>query len=379
MADRYLPGFKSGGPIRSLSNLVARLGGEVAFRVVTRDRDGGDTAPYPGIAPGWQPVGRAEVRYLAPAEQTPSAIARTIKDAGHEVLYLNSLFSPRFTLVPLALRRLGMIPRTPVVLAPRGELSSGALSLKSAKKRTWLQGARMAGLYRGIVWHATAPEEAEEIRGWFGADARVFVAANLGASAESTHLAPRVAKVPGRLRVLFLSRIARKKNLDVAIRALALVRGVEVEFHVHGPREDAAYWEECRALADMLPANVRMEYRGEVEHARVAETMRAHDLFFLPTRGENYGHAIAEALRAGTPALLADTTPWRGLEAAGAGWDLPADDVAGFARAVEAAGAMDAQQHARLSAGAIAFAATRTDDDAAVDAYRAMFRAPSAR
>jgi glycosyltransferase involved in cell wall biosynthesis len=375
MADRYLPGYKSGGPIRSLSNLVARLGDEIDFRVCTRDRDGGDTAPYPGIVAGeWQPVEKARVRYLAPAEQRMSVLRAVIAEAGHDVLYLNSAFSPLVTLRTLALRRLGRIPPRPVVLAPRGELSAGALSLKSAKKRAWLAAARTAGLYRGVLWHATADEEAEEIRHWFGAGVPVRVVPNLGPPGEMP-TAERAAKAPGRLRVVFLSRIARKKNLDVALRALARVRGGEIDFHVYGPAEDAAYWAECQALAAALPPHVRMEYRGAVEHARVAELMRGYDLFFLPTRGENFGHAIADALRAGTPVLIADTTPWRGLREAGAGWDLPADDVDGFARALEACAALDAEAHAALCRGAAALAARRLDDASAVDGYRALFRA----
>jgi glycosyltransferase involved in cell wall biosynthesis len=56
----------------------------------------------------------------------------------------------------------------------------------------------------------------------------------------------------------------------------------------------------------------------------------SYDLFFLPTRGENYGHVILESFLAGTPALIADTTPWRNLEEAGIGWDLALDDEQGF-------------------------------------------------
>ena len=35
------------------------------------------------------------------------------------------------------------------------------------------------------------------------------------------------------------------------------------------------------------------------------------DLFTFPTRGENFGHVIPEALSAGTPIILSDQTPWQ--------------------------------------------------------------------
>lgn len=45
----YLPGYKTGGPLRTLEHMVAQLGGDFLFRVVTSDRDAGDTWPYPGV------------------------------------------------------------------------------------------------------------------------------------------------------------------------------------------------------------------------------------------------------------------------------------------------------------------------------------------
>jgi len=35
----YLPGYKGGGPIRSVANIVDRLGEEFSFRIFTGDRD----------------------------------------------------------------------------------------------------------------------------------------------------------------------------------------------------------------------------------------------------------------------------------------------------------------------------------------------------
>src|SRR5579862_8316601 len=63
----YLPGFKAGGPIRSIENLVAALGGEFTFRIVTRDRDFRDKKPFSSIVPHrWVRVGHADVMYLRP-------------------------------------------------------------------------------------------------------------------------------------------------------------------------------------------------------------------------------------------------------------------------------------------------------------------------
>jgi hypothetical protein len=53
----YLPGFRSGGPVRSVSNLVQVLGDDYDFRIVCYDHDKG--VPYTNIAPRqWSRVGR---------------------------------------------------------------------------------------------------------------------------------------------------------------------------------------------------------------------------------------------------------------------------------------------------------------------------------
>jgi len=45
----YLPGYKAGGPIRTLANMVDKLGDDFQFKIVTADRDFDDMKPYPEI------------------------------------------------------------------------------------------------------------------------------------------------------------------------------------------------------------------------------------------------------------------------------------------------------------------------------------------
>src|SRR3546814_15539936 len=99
-----------------------------------------------------------------------------------------------------------------------------------------------------------------------------------------------------------------------------------------------------------------------------------HDIFFLPTFGENYGHVIAEALEAGLRLLICDQTPWRGLAEAGVGHDLPLNQPEAFVTAIEAEAArttrmVEAERaYAHLTKG---FAV-----DAVIDANRRLRLAP---
>lgn len=331
----YLPGFKAGGPLQSIANLVDRLGDEFTFRIVTGDRDTGDTKPYPDIRPGtWQQVGKAQVCYLSPELQRLRPIARLLQDTPHDVLYLNSFFTPRFTTLPLLARRLGLAPRCPTVIAPRGEFSEGALALKTRKKRVFMAASRATGLHSGLTWQASTEHEAADIRRTMGP-----VAPDIRVASDLPRRVPPTAQMaqrnPGEpLRVVFLSRISPKKNLLFALEVLAQVR-VPVTFSIYGPKGDADYWHRCEKAMNALPPNVCAEHCGPVDPAQVIPTLRAHDLFFLPTLGENYGHVIAEAFQAGLPVLLSDQTPWRGLDATGLGCDLPLGQKEAFVRYIE--------------------------------------------
>jgi glycosyltransferase involved in cell wall biosynthesis len=351
-ADWYLPGFKAGGPIRSIANMVEALGDEFQFKVITRDRDWLQTKPYENAVPGvWQPVGKAEVIYLTPRDLAWRNLSRVIRAVNPDILYFNSLFSPRFSILPLTLRRLGRIGKAPVILAPRGELSPNALSLKKAKKRLTLQATRSMGLYDQIVWQASTLHEASSIRSAFGDNIRVMIAPNIPAQASVlNHQASRERKVAGRLKILFLSRISRMKNLDGALTMLQGIDG-DLHFDIYGPLEqkDQQYWVECQKIISGLPPNIKVTYCGDIEHSKVTRVMKEHDLFFLPTLGENFGHVVPESLLNGCPVLISDRTPWQGLEEKGVGWVFPLSEPERFRRVIQGCVRMGPLDHTRLS------------------------------
>lgn len=369
----YLPGYEFGGPVRSVSNLADNLSDAFDFRIVTLDRDVSSLAPYPGVKVNeWNRVGPAFVYYISPESCSLRAQARLISDTPHDVIYLNSFFDRRFTLWPLIARQLGWIGDRPIVVAPRGEFSPGALELKRWKKTPFLYLARTVGLFRKVTWQASTDFEAEDIRQSFGSQAmRVVVARNLpqarGATASRTS-----TRRSGALRILFLSRITHKKNLDWALRTLSKVRS-PVSFSVVGTPEHSEYWELCKRLMKALPAHVTARYLGPIHPVAVPAMMATHDLFFLPTRGENYGHVIAEALQAGTPVLISDMTPWRNLAAHGVGWDLPLLSEDAFAERIDHCATMPEAVYEEMRSCVAAFANNQVNNPTSVEENRRLF------
>jgi glycosyltransferase involved in cell wall biosynthesis len=354
--DYYLPGYKGGGPIRTLSNLVTQLGDAIEWSIVTRDRDLGDEAPYPNVVPGsWHEFGGARVYYGAGAFFSVGRLRELLRSVEFDILYLNSFFARRFSMLPLILMRLGLVPARPVVLAPRGEFSPGALGLKRVRKAVYVRLARAAGLYRGVHWHASTELELNDIRSWFGERAAISVAPNPSMAHDEAPPLRRTEKKAGTLRILFLSRVSRKKNLVGALQMLRDIVG-RVELSVVGPFEDATYHAECAAAAASLPDNVSVVFQGPATHADALALLQESDLFFLPTLGENFGHVILESLLCGCPVLLSDQTPWRGLEDEGVGWDVPLKQPDRFRKVLQRCVDMGAREHGEWSVRAHAYA-----------------------
>jgi glycosyltransferase involved in cell wall biosynthesis len=371
LGDWFTPAYKAGGPVRSLANLVATLGGEVDFSIAVSDRDAGDTVGFPGIEPGrWYQRDRCRVQYLrrgAPATQR--ALYRLLTRGEFDVVHVNGLFSGQFSIYPLLVLR-ARRDRPRVIVAPRGMLGDGALRIKPAKKQAFLAGARLLDLYRGVLWHATADSEADEIRRHFPA-ARVEVAPNL-ADPPPAEPAPR-AKQTGAVKLCFFSRISPKKGLREAIDLLAAAPPGRIEFDVIGPVDDAAYWRDCQARLQRLNGGVTTRYVGTIEPAQVNRTLAGYHFLLLPTWNENFGHAIIEALAAGCPVIISDQTPWTALEAADAGWALPLARTDRWRQVLERCVGMDGGEFAQRSRAAVQFANQVHGDPAALARNRALF------
>ncbi len=306
----YLPGFCSGGPVQSIANFVDHLGDEFDIRIVTRDRDLSDTVPYPDVLIDvWSTLGKAKVFYASPSMISLKGITTLLRDTPHDILYINSFFAFEFTALPLLLRRIGIVPVKPCVIAPRGEFSTGALALKKFKKWIYISLVKKLGLYRNLHWQASSDFEKADICREFGSVAKwINVAPDL-TPLLTENLKISKTRVPGPLRLIFLSRISPKKNLDFLIRVLAKI-SAEVDLAIYGPQEDALYWKKCLDLINQLPQNIHVKVCGQVPQEQVRNTFSEHDVFVFPTLGENFGHVIFESLMACTPVIVSNQTPW---------------------------------------------------------------------
>jgi len=353
--DYYLPGFKSGGGMWTVVNLVERFSGIYEFYVVTRNHDGkADRKPYDSVKTGdWNEVGSAKVFYLSPSQLTVRSFAELLREMKPDIVFLNSVFSlPSITF--LRTRKNREFSGIPVIVSPCGELSPATLKLKSLKKGLFLKYAKLTDLYRNVIWRASFETDAEEIRSAIGRDVEILCAPDLPPKTilPDLDLSEKPEKRTGAVLFVFVSRLVRKKNLHFLLERLSTCIVGDIELDVVGPIEDKEYWKECEAAAEKLPANIKLNVLGAMTYPETLERMKSAHFFVLPTLTENFGYVFIEALACGCPLLISDRTVWGEIVERGSGWTVPIEDPATWSAMIQHCLEMDQEEFSTMARAA---------------------------
>lgn len=361
LMGRYLPGYKDGGPLRTIINVTDALGDECEFYIACYDRDHGDVVPYKEIKKNkWNKVRKARVFYVEPGGFTRDLILKLVKDK--DLIYLCNFYES-YGYKTLLLKKIKKI-NVPVVVASMGVFAKEAQKQKLLKKKVFLTLCKMIGLFNNITWSVTSELEAADVKRVLGNNIKYVVAEDL----------PR-ASVPGRkkgdsdnIKIVFLSRICKHKNPKVLIDAIGLLEkhdNLVVDFY--GPIQDSDYWNDC--LEKLNNLNVSWKYGGEVPSERVPEVLGEYDVFVLPSESENYGHVVFEALSVGCIPVISDRTPWQ-LGRAGYTVELKTEC---FAKTIDEILCMDSCQRKEMSKEAVELAKKKVQQAKEDTGYRKIF------
>ncbi len=158
--------------------------------------------------------------------------------------------------------------------------------------------------------------------------------------------------------VMNLGRVARKKGLDVLIRAFAIAvqQAPEVRLVIVGPDE-----EDLRpslvALAQREGIAERVTFTGILGEEEMREALAAADVWALPSKAEAFPMAVIEALAAGKPIVISQAVNiGSDISAAGAGVVCEAEPEAFAAEIVSLLS--DEERRAELQRKARTFART---------------------
>ncbi len=332
-----------------------------SISVITSDTDLGESKPYEGI-PANQWITRTpgvQVYYAAQKSLTAALIKDLIDSENPDFIYLNSMYSVRFTLLPLYHFWRKKI-RAKVILSPRGMLRESAIGSKSTRKKLFIALLNSLQIPSKIIFHATDEQEKKDILHYFPRAKRIELIPNF--SAELPSAVSEIEKNPGKLRCVFISRIMAIKNISFFLDLLKEVPdSILLDLSIYGEVEDENYWQEARQIIQSLPKHVRVTYYGPLPHTEVIAALDANHIFVLPTLGENFGHAIFESFSAGRPVLISNKTPWQNLRNQLIGWDLPLDNPKAWLNALIEATEWDQPAFDSWSRASRAFAARHVE------------------
>lgn len=306
---------RHGGPsksVRSLANALARAGEPVdllttlesGYPMAAGDHDAAKIHSFPRIVP----------RSLC---RSPD-LRRYLLSTPFDCLHHHALWLLTLRYAHAAARKFG----APLVISPRGMMSGWAYEHHRWRKTLANHLVHPDAFHAAAGWHATSPEEADDIRK-LGFSQPICVSPNGVALPTDPELSdarktwetlcPVSREKP---IVLFYSRFHRKKRLLELIDLwLAEARG---DWHllIVGMAEEYT----ADSLATRIAGLGASEKITVLDGANRPPPYAIASLFVLPSHSENFGLVIAEALAAGVPALVTDTTPWQGLNRHDCGW-----------------------------------------------------------
>ena len=364
---RVLHVIPSLGPARGGPSQAARLMASACVRAgisvdvaTTHDNDR-DLLDVP-IA---TPVERDGARYIYfRRDLHPYTVSRGLAQwlrhavADYDIIHIHALFSFSSTAAARSARRAGV----PYILRPLGTLAPYGMAQHAMLKRiSW----RL--FERGMIADAAAlhfTSEAERVEaerlGTFNSEV-----VPLGIDLSEYHAGPRDG---AELRVLFLSRIHPKKQLDVLLRAVAAV--ADITLTVAGSGE-TAYIAGLKELAATLGIADRVRWAGHLDGAEKLRAFESAGACALPSINENFGIAVVEALASGLPVIVSKGVAiHQEIEAARAG--IIADDEASMAAALRAL--RDPQTRTPMGANARMLAEQSFSADAMAAGLIGMYR-----
>lgn len=294
----FTPAKKAGGPITSISNVVAALDQE--FSIVSRGQDLNERENLEGIeVDTWTDSKRNY--FVGMGFSSLRSYLKLLRSHSKEVFYINGIFDWKMNLLPMVIGK-------KLIISPRGMLQQGALKNGAVKKGFYLAICRYQLKTKNVIWHATDEVEATDIQTIFGESQKVQIISNI-----PNYFKQKIIKSPKsgeEIKLVYYSLISQKKQLHIVLKSIEK-SSIPISLAIYGPVKDETYWKEClQIISQSEKLKVHVQYKGPLSMNDLPDVLPTYDYFILPTLGENFGHAIFEALNCYLPVIISSKTPW---------------------------------------------------------------------
>lgn len=365
----FCPGYKSGGPQRTIENVIDAYGEKCMISVLTQNHDLGSPQEYEGIeVDKWTEKKNFKIKYIR--EYSLKKIKENAQN--FDLVYSCGLFEIN-TILAIVLASFRQIPK--LYVAPMGVFSEKALNSKGLKKKSFLKLFKFLGFFDKIIWSFTSENERIDAVHAIGDKSikQHVIAEDLPRKVDLKNY-NKTPKKSNELRVVFLSRFCPHKNLDYALEIISRCNEGRIIFDLYGAIEDKEYWKKCNSIIEKMPSNIECKYCGEVKPEQVIDVFSKYDVFLFPTKGENYGHVIYEALASGCIPIVSDLTPWSmELTENKCGKVISIDDMESFIETIEEFVQMDNNELNRMSARTFIFAKQKCKNSIEISGYNKIF------
>lgn len=271
----------------------------------------------------WSPDGSAAESELVGTHSNISKLRGSAKEALRAfgtptVIHDNGIWLPHnHTLATLAQET--NIPR---LVSVRGMLQPWAFKHKRLKKLCAWFAYQRRDLSSVQCIHATSESEAETLSSLkLRVPVRMIPNGIEEPNTESCNRSDVVLPVrsTGNRVALFLGRLAPVKGIDMLLSAWAEEKPTRWTLIIAGPDENG-YKSKLEEIAKRLNIFSIINFIGPVNAENKNCLIGCADLVILPTRSENFGMVVAEALINGVPVLTTRAAPWKSLEEWRCGW-----------------------------------------------------------
>jgi len=261
-----------------------------------------------------------------------------IPDKGRTIVHCHGMW----TYTSYVAGKIGRRRQCPLVLSPHGELEPYALRISPGKKT-------LASLFYGrrnlkqasCMW-ALSEQEKVSIRA-YGFTGRVAVIPNgvnrsvqCGA-AEVTEFMKKHDVASASRVLLFLSRIARKKNLPLLLKAFAKNVKLQPEWVLLiAGSDERGHVDEVRDLIRELKIEKSVRLIGQVSGNEKTCAFTSASVFVLPSHSEGLPIVVLEAMEYAKPLLLTDGWTLPVTTSVNFGWKVPGEESVFEAALLEA-------------------------------------------
>lgn len=361
--DYFLPAYKAGGPVQSISTMVKALDNDFEFSIFCSGTDL-DGSKLKVQKDKWSGYNHSQVFYASKQFLNRVNIVKLLKDKKPSVIFINGIYSWYFNIIPLL-----FVKGVRKIVSVRGMLHQGALSQKPFKKKAYLFFWKFFRIHHDCEFHATTLEEKQFIEKVFGERVKIWVAGNFP---KILVYQPPPAKQEGSLILISIALISPMKNYLLVLQGLKKCTH-NIDYLIYGPIKEAGYWKECELLIKEMPANINVVYKGEILPDKIPEALREAHVFILPSKSENFGHALYEAMTAGKAVITSHFTPWNRLKENSAGINVSIDNPAEILSAINFFTVSNAQVIEKWSKAARVFALKSIDTNKIKNQYLQMF------